>query len=154
MIVKNLKRYVSPDQRSDRENGLTVKLFSTHAFQESGFFNTIFQCAHVGDVLERRFIITLDDEPKSIIESYIPCLFIGQRSNCANSLERDLDKEYSSTCIERELLLTWPTGTEAESLRLIGDSRVIVEKQSVIYNGGILRYEQEISDPEFYEFKN
>ncbi len=78
-------------------------------------------------------------------------LFV-ERKNADVELLVDQSKGVSS--IRKEIALSWPNEIEAQQLQIIGDSQVLIEKTFFLdQDKTIIRYEEEISDPDAYLFE-
>jgi DNA-binding GntR family transcriptional regulator len=152
MQKKQLRQYITPYDRLQKISGYQLVLATEATVPSKKFFGVLFENPAIGAVLERTFEGYKEEQPVTLIKSFLPVKLLP--SAPAANLEKQMDISQQVSRIKKEIVLTWPTDEEAQQLRLIGDSQVIVEKNWFYSKQHqIVRYEEEISHPEFYEFE-
>ena len=101
------------------------------------------------------------NKPFSIIKSFIPAILIDENkdqfcnSNKSNlNLELKIDQEKSANRIKKNILLTWPTSEESQMLVLKQKTQVFVEKNYILHENQIIRYEEEVIIPDKIEYED
>ncbi len=101
--------------------------------------------------MQREFLLQEGKKPVALLKSWIPVDYLVERKNADVELLVDQSKGVSS--IRKEIALSWPNEIEAQQLQIIGDSQVLIEKTFLDQDKTIIRYEEEISDPDAYLFE-
>jgi DNA-binding GntR family transcriptional regulator len=151
--LKNIREYHTPIERSLIEEH-TIELITETEEAPKNFYDVLLGGQNVGIIIERTFLLSLDKRPKALIRSIFPKKFLQACHDKLEDIEGHVDVQFHAVKIKKEISLSWPTSEEAEMLQLIGDTQVIIEKQFILdKQEQIIRYEEEISDPEFYIFE-
>ncbi|MTD38691.1 hypothetical protein GIX45_08620 [Erwinia sp. CPCC 100877] len=151
--LKNIREYHTPIERSITEDNM-IELIAENEEAPKNFYDVLLGGQNVGVIIERTFLLSLAKKPKALIRSILPKKSIQACQNSLENIEGFVDEQFQAVKIKKEISLSWPTSEEAELLQLIGDTQVIIEKQFILdKNEQIIRYEEEISDPEFYIFE-
>lgn len=151
-IRKNVRFYQTPLERLQLSHKLEQPQIVIH--EQKNFYKVLFANPLVNEVVEREFLFNQNEVPFALVKSFIPNTYLKKGMNKGTNLEQLIDEFYQIKKIKKEYLLTWPTPEEAEILRIIGDGQVIIEKQLFLdKDNKVIRYEEEISNPEAYIYE-
>ena len=150
-IKKKISEYHTPFARV-ADKRLELTLSSETIAEKKNFYNVLFNDDRIGDVMQREFLLQEGKKPVALLKSWIPVDYLVERKNADVELLVDQSKGVSS--IRKEIALSWPNEIEAQQLQIIGDSQVLIEKTFFLdQDKTIIRYEEEISDPDAYLFE-
>ncbi|MEX1428965.1 hypothetical protein, partial [Enterococcus sp. GC40] len=150
-IKKKIREYHTPFARV-ADKRLELTLSSETIAEKKNFYNVLFNDDRIGDVMQREFLLQEGKKPVALLKSWIPVDYLVERKNADVELLVDQSKGVSS--IRKEIALSWPNEIEAQPLQIIGDSQVLIEKTFFLdQDKTIIRYEEEISDPDAYLFE-
>ena len=150
-IKKKIREYHTPFARV-ADKRLELTLSSETIAEKKNFYNVLFNDDRIGDVMQREFLLQEGKKPVALLKSWIPVDYLVESKNADVELLVDQSKGVSS--IRKEIALSWPNEIEAQQLQIIGDSQVLIEKTFFLdQDKTIIRYEEEISDPDAYLFE-
>lgn len=162
MITNKLKNYLTPQQR-EISSEWQIQLISSEVIEQSNFWDDLFM-NEVGSIWRRLFLLKYQDDPFSLIKSFIPQKLVRNKPKQSNdiskqnlelqNLELDIDCINNADRIKKNILLTWPTSEECRLLLLKQESQVFVEKNYILCDKNIIRYEEEIIIPDKIEYED
>lgn len=157
MFINNLKSYLTPQEREADKNWL-LNLISYEEIPQSDFLDDLFM-NQVGPVWQRLFLLEYQNEPFSIIKSFLPEKLTNtcnMPSICESkvNIELKIDKENNADQIKKNISLTWPTSEESKMLLLKQREQVFIEKNYILRDKQIIRYEEEIIVPSKVEYED
>lgn len=162
MITNKLKNYLTPQER-EISSEWQIQLISSEVIEQSNFWDDLFM-NEVGSIWRRLFLLKCQDDPFSLIKSFIPQKLVRNKPKQSNdiskqnlelqNLELDIDCINNADRIKKNILLTWPTSEECRLLLLKQESQVFVEKNYILCDKNIIRYEEEIIIPDKIEYED
>ena len=157
MITNKLKNYLTPQQR-EISSEWQIQLISSEVIEQSNFWDDLFM-NEVGSIWRRLFLLKYQNDPFSLIKSFIPQKLVRNKPKQSNdiskqNLELDIDCINKADRIKKNILLTWPTSEECRLLLLKQESQVFVEKNYILCDKNIIRYEEEIIIPDKIEYED
>lgn len=157
MFTNKLKTYLTPQERVIDRNWLLNKGKAVQ-LQQSNFWDDLFM-SEVGPIWQRLFLLKYQTKPFSIIKSFIPIALLDKQKNTlvdddSVNLELVIDQENKANYIKKNILLTWPTSEESKALLLKQKTQVFVEKNYILHDKQVIRYEEEIVLPDRVEYED
>lgn len=157
MITNKLKNYLTPQER-EISSEWQIQLLSSEVIEQSDFWDDLFM-NEVGSILRRFFLLKYQNDPFSLIKSFIPQRLVRNKPKQSNdiskqNLELDIDYITKADKIKKNILLTWPTSEECRLLLLKQEAQVFVEKNYILCDKNIIRYEEEIIIPDKIEYED
>lgn len=157
MFTNKLKTYLTPQERVIDRNWLLNKGKAVQ-LQQSNFWDDLFM-SEVGPIWQRLFLLKYQTKPFSIIKSFIPIALLDKQKNTlvdddSVNLELVIDQENKANYIKKNILLTWPTSEESKALLLKQKTQVFVEKNYILHDKQVVRYEEEIVLPDRVEYED
>lgn len=157
MFTNKLKTYLTPQERVIDKNWLLNK-GKAKQLQQSNFWDDLFM-SEVGPIWQRLFLLKYQTKPFSLIKSFIPIALLDKQKNTlvdddSVNLELVIDQENKANYIKKNILLTWPTSEESKALLLKQKTQVFVEKNYILHDKQVVRYEEEIVLPDRVEYED
>lgn len=157
MLTNKLKTYLTPQERVIDKNWLLNK-GKAKQLQQSNFWDDLFM-KEVGPIWQRLFLLKYQTKPFSLIKSFIPIALLDKQKNTSIddnnvNLELAIDLANKANYIKKNILLTWPTSEESKALLLKQKTQVFVEKNYILHDKQVVRYEEEIVLPDRVEYED